>query len=339
MKGAPVTSQLSQGWSVRWFNKWERVLDEALDSLPEHPQWPNILLRIMFETPGSVPKKAALVLDRDTPIALLGLRYRGSSTWEPLPTYILPGFLMVGKQELTGPVLTKLPTSLQVAWWRMPMEPPSPTLHTVRAFKVLPTHILSVTEDPEVYWRHSHYLDTARRARRKSAHFRFAVNPPGALRWAIDNWEAKWRGDSASPRADLGDRLAADQFLQERGQHFVLALLDGEQLIAAEGCVVDNGDLVSLVTYRRPEYNSYDVGHALAIRIIDWAKQSGFQRYDIGGGDFAFKKRFAPAGGQKTQLHICPAIRYRLCQLMGYGHTVRAALHLNRLAGWPAVER
>lgn len=317
-----MTSQMNRGWRVRWFNKWEYVLDEALDRLPEHPQWPNTLLRILFEAPGSVPKKVALVLDGDAPIALVGLRYRGSNTWEPLTNYIVPGFLIVGKQELTTPVLMNLPTSLQLAWWRMPIEAPSPALRTVRAFKVSPTHILPVTEDPEVYWRRSHYLDSVRRARRKSAHFEFAVNAPGALQWTIRNWEAKWRGDAASQRSDLADRLVADEFLQMRGQHVTFALLDGDQLIAGDACVVDNGDLVSLVTYRRPEYRAYYLGHALTDRMVAWAKQSGFQRLDLGGG-FDYKNQLAPVGGQKVELLICPELRYRFGQVMRYGRALR----------------
>jgi CelD/BcsL family acetyltransferase involved in cellulose biosynthesis len=157
------------------------------------------------------------------------------------------------------------------------------------------------------------------------------VNPPGALQWTIGNWEAKWRGDSASPRADLGDRLAADEFLQERGQHVTFALLDGEQLIAGDACVVDNGDLVSLVTYRRPEYQSYYLGHALTDRMVAWAKRSGFQRLDLGGG-FDYKIQLAPIGGQKVELLICPELQYRFCQLMGHGRTLLKALSVDGVA-------
>lgn len=324
-----MTLLSTRGWRVHWFHKWEGVLDDALKRLPEHPQWPSSLLRVMFEAPSSVPKKVALLLDRSDPTALVGLRFRGRSRWEPLSTYIVPGFLIVGKQELTASVLAKLSTNLRVAWWRMPVEPPVPALWQVRSCRKMPTHILPLDEDPEVYWRQSHFLDTARKARRKSAHFQFVVNPPGGLQWVMCNSDEKWRRDPSCPAVDLGDRLAVDQFLQARGQHFTLALLDGDQPIAAEACIADRGDLVSVVCYMRPEYRSQMVGHAVLRHVIDWAKQSGFRGFDIGGGDFAYKSRFAPARGEKTEFVICPELQYRFAELMNYGEAVRNALDKN----------
>ena len=235
---------------------------------------------------------------------------------------------MVGQQELTASVLTTLRVPMRVAWWRMPtaVEPPPSTFPAVRDFKVIPTHILNLNEDPDAYWRQSHYSEI-RTARRKSARFQFVVNPPDGLRWTIYNWEKKWRPDPACPMVDVGDRLAADEFLQERGQHFTFALLDGEQFIAGAASVVDGGDLVQLVPYRRPEYDRYYIGHALTDHVVDWAKRSGYQGFDLGGkftgGNSDYKIKVAPFGGEKIEFEIRPVDPYVLGHLRKYGRALR----------------
>jgi hypothetical protein len=325
-----MTSRSTRGWRVHWFHTWETVLDDALRALPEHPQWPNSLLRVLFEAPGSVPKKVALLIDRDgTPAALVGLRLRAPGMWEPLATYIVPGFLIVGHQDLTAAALTALSTNLRVAWWRMPAAPPSPSYRGIRSSKAVPTHILDLNVDPEIYWHASRFLDTCRKARRKSAALQFVVNPPDGLQWTLRNSDEKWRRDPAAAAIDLGDRLAADQFLQERGQHFTLALVDGEELVAAEACVVDRGELATVTCYLRPEYRAHMAGWAVLIHICDWARQSGFSGFDIGGGNFDYKVKFAPPRGEKTELLMCPALEYRVRQVMTYTGKVRDALDGN----------
>ena len=314
-------------WRLHWFDKWERVLDDALDSLPKHPLWPNELLRILFEAPSPARKRIALVLDRGVPIAMVGLRAQGPDCYIPLAQYFIPEFLLVGKQELAESVLMRLRIPLMVSWWRMPSEPPSLS-RTVNSVKTAQHYIADLAEDPEVYWRSSGHLNTVHRMRNRCREFTFAVNPPDGAEWVIKNWAEHWK---IGPE-EIEDRVVAARYLEGLGKQYSLLLLDGDKVVAGHTFVLHRKDLVWLVTHRDESYDSYGVGTRLMDLAIHWAKQSGFQHFDLGTTQ-SYKARWAPMSSQWWYLlEIRPEFRSRIHQLMGYGRSLRGVLHDNKLA-------
>jgi len=326
--------QQTHRWRVHWFDKWERVLDDAVDSFPEHPHWPNVLLRILFEVPSPDRKTIALVLDHGVPIAMVGLRIRGD-WYMPLSQYFIPDFLMVGKQELVGSVLMRLHVPLNVSWWRMLSEPPSSsrTVHTVRT-RTAPHYVVDLTGDPEIHWRSSAHMKALRNIRNRCREFAFAVNPPGGAEWIIRNWSKHWK---IGPE-EIEDRIVAARYLEGLEKHYSLLLLDRGKVSAGTTFVVHRRELVALVTHRDESYDHYGTGTRLMDLAIQWAKQSGFQRLDLGTTQ-SYKGRWAPISSQQwVMLEICPELYYRIHQLTSYGRRLRGMLHDNKLArcvfGW-----
>lgn len=326
-----MTWQETLRWRVHWFNKWERVLDDALSSLPEDPQWPTGLRRTLFEVPSPFPKKIALVLDHGAPIAMVGLRVRRRDMYEPLGQYFIPGFLLAGEQGLAASILMRLQVPLTVSWWRMPWEPPSG--RAVRSSKSAAHYIMDLSEDPEVYWRSSNHFPLVRSIRNRCRKFTFAVNCPGGAEWVIRNWVEDWN----IGREEIEERLVAARYLETLGKHYSLLLLDGHKVVAGNTLIVHTGDVVGLLTHRDRAYDRYSVGTHLMDLSFSWAKQSGFRRYDLGTADvegtIAYKSRWAPATSQRwALLEICPEFHYRLRQFKGYGSAVRRLLGHNWLA-------
>jgi hypothetical protein len=76
---------------VRWFKTWQPALDDALAALPPDGEYPRELFRLLCETRGLLPKRFALVTERDRPVAVVGLRKLGRGSWTPVTTHIVPG--------------------------------------------------------------------------------------------------------------------------------------------------------------------------------------------------------------------------------------------------------
>jgi CelD/BcsL family acetyltransferase involved in cellulose biosynthesis len=107
--------------------------------------------------------------------------------------------------------------------------------------------------------------------------------------------------------------------------------------VAGSTLVVHAGDVVGILTHRDKSYEHYSLGTRLMDLSFQWAKQSGFRRYDLGtagpAGTLTYKSRWAPISSQRwALLEFCPEFHYRLRQFRGYGSAVRRLLGHNRLA-------
>ena len=320
-------------WCLRWFDKWEPVLDEALTDLPKHPLWPNELLRDMFHWDIGARKKVVLVTERETPIAIVGLRVRGGGIYDPLgQTFVIPHFHLVGKVELTTEILTSLRVPLIVNWWRMPLPPPSPSLPTVRSFQTKPHYILRLEEDPEVYWRSSGQLKTVRNMRNRCKNFKLLVDPVGGAGWVTRRWGEDWR----IALDDVTRRILAAEYLERLGKYHSLLLQDGDKPVAGCTILVHGNDIVGLVNHRDRAYDRYGVGIHLMDLSFQWAKQSGFHSYDIGTTQ-QYKAGWAPVSNdhQWAMIEMSSEYYFRLRQIRKALTAVlegssRAALHVGK---------
>jgi len=88
--GRVVEPRLARGLHVIWYDTWATVLDNALYELPEMENCPHDLFRLIMQNPSSARKRAALVIEGNAPVAVVGLRQEGKH-WVPAMQGIVPG--------------------------------------------------------------------------------------------------------------------------------------------------------------------------------------------------------------------------------------------------------
>jgi GNAT superfamily N-acetyltransferase len=320
-------------WQVDWFSKWEAVHDDALAVLPQCPEWPSELLRYLYEASSGVRRRLALVSEGGTPIGLIGLRGRGRRWWEPLAQpFAVPAFPGVGKVELAGALLMKLRVPIAVQWWRMPTKPPSEALPVIHDYRSVPHYIMDLQQDLEAYWRDAGHLNTVRRARKRCRDLTFAVNPVlpdgDGVGWVNAQWGEFWDVGSRT----VENRTVVGRYLEPRGKHHSLLLLDGERPVAGHTFVVHGEDIVWLSTYRDKSYDEYGVGTRLMDLAFHWASEQGYRTLDLGTTQ-AYKERWAPLSDRHwVKFELCGPFQYRLLKaeqrVMGGLKSVRDSLKI-----------
>ncbi len=306
---------------VSWFDRWQPVLDEALQALPEAESCPHELYRLLVQNQDAAHKRTALVTDRGEPVAVVGLRQIGRCHWEPVTQWLLPGIVCPARPGYLMPALEALKVDLRVAWWRLAGPPPPSPL--MRYSECTPVYRMPCTADFERYWRKTRYFKTIQHSRHRCEGFTWSVNAPGAATWVIQNWDSKWHEHGATADLSLADRLLAATYLERRGQHYTHVLLDGETPIAGATSLVHGRDLVAGVIYRHPDYDRFGVGVRIIDLVFAFAAENGFERMDIGGG-YDYKQKWAPQEGERWQFDLCPSFLYRAKQLV---HWEREAWH------------
>jgi hypothetical protein len=308
------------GLDVAWFHHWHPALDEALKSLPEMESCPHDLFRLMIQTPGSTPKRTALITERGVPVAVAGLRQIGWHCWEPITQWIIPGVVFPARPGYLIPALESLGVEVWVAWWRM--ESPPPASRLTRCLTSTLTHRMRCADDFEGYWRETKHFKNVRNMRNRCQGFTLAVNSPGSAEWTIRNWEANWRNDPTIVAPGLPERIVAAQYLENQGRHYTLLLLDLSTPIAGATMTVHHNDLVAGVIYREPEYDRYGVGIRLLDLTFSFAAESGFETYDL-GGKHDYKKNWAPQAGEHWLFNICPEPLFRAKQAANWTRQIR----------------
>jgi hypothetical protein len=310
-----MSIKAKNGWIVNWFEKWEKVHDEAMKNIPACSHWPNELLQILFDASIGTHKKIALITQNEVPIAMVVLRAQDRFYYEPIAnSFTIPGFLFLGKSELASSVLLSLQLPLRISWWRMSQDPPSETLRVVRKSQSVQHYIMNLNEDFEDYWRSAGHFNTIRRMRKRCQKFTFSVDPnnfkEGCLYWIMNNWGKKWK----VPQENLANRILSAKYLELLKLHHCLVLFDGDRPVAGHTFLVHNGDLVWLVTHRDESYEHFGVGTRLMDLSFHWAKEAGFNKIDLGTTQ-SYKSRWAPISKQNwTKLEVCPEIVYRFFQ-------------------------
>jgi hypothetical protein len=304
-----------RGFRVRWFDDWHPLLDEALASLPETDSCPHELFRLLVQNRTAAAKRVALVTTHDGPVALVGLRRQGPYAWAPVTQWLVPGAVCPAKPEYLVPALAALGVELSIVWWRMERMPPEGS--ELRRLESVPTHRMRCSSDYERYWRTTRHFKTVANVRNRCRNLVLVVNVPGSAEWTIRNWDAKWRGKSATVHPSLDDRLLAATYFEQRGMLYTLSLLDRGELVAGNMMMAHGRDLVGLVNYRRSEYNRYGVGDRLIDLAFSFAVERGFEVLDIGGGH-DYKRHWAPEDGAYWQFRICPQPLWGVRRALGW---------------------
>jgi hypothetical protein len=297
----------SQGLKIKWFDRWNPILEEALDSLPALGDFPTELYIKLCQNPGPVRKRFALLTEDKDPVSIAWIRDKDSH-WEPLTQWLLPGAIFPVKPGYFMRTPEVLGLDMWVGFWRWNTPPPESRL--IRYHEATPTYGIGCSEDFERYWRETGYFKTVRKQRNRCRQFKLAVNQSGSLEWTICNWERKWRIDPKIEASDLNDRLFIAKYLERMDQYFTFSLLDQDEIIAGATLMVQGKDLVAGVNYRKPGYDWYGVGIYIMDRIFQWAASSGYYNLDL-GGLYDYKEKWAPQVGNRWVINICPEHIYQ----------------------------
>ena len=311
----------SNGLKVTWFDNWHAVLDEALDSLPEMEACPHDLFRRLVQTHGAAQKRAALVTEHGSPVAIVGLRKIGRYRHELVTWVIVPDSIFPAQSGYLIPALEALGVETIVGWRRMDSAPPPSPL--MRNRELIPVHQMQCSADFEEYWRTSAsgHWNTIKKCRKRCQDLVFAVNTPGAAEWTIQNWGKTWNMEPVL----LEDSLMIARYLENRGRHYTFLLLDQGKPVAGHTFVPHRNDFVWQQTYRDPAYDSHGVGTRLMDLTFHWAAEAGFETIDL-GGRHEYKSRWAPPDGELWIFTICPEPLFRAKQAFDWARSARREL-------------
>jgi hypothetical protein len=230
--------------------------------------------------------------------------------------WIIPGEPFPSKPGYSMPVLEALKKDLWVAWWRV--ESPPPPSRLVRYVETTPSYRMSFSTDFEEYWRENGHFKTVRRIRNRCAKLKLVVNAPGAAEWTIRNCEEKWREKGTKVDPFLLDKILAAEYMEARKRYYTFSLLDEETFVAGATVLVHRNDLVAGTLYRDPQYHKLGVGDRLIDISFSFAKENGFETFDIGGGH-PYKKQWAPEDGQRWWFNVSPEFIHRIKEAINWG--------------------
>jgi hypothetical protein len=285
---------------VRWFQEWHADLDAALAALPSMETCPHDLYRELMLTRGPVEKRIGLILQRDEPIAVVGLR-RDGTHWAPVTNWVVPGALFPVADGRVVDALTHVGLPLFVAWWRHPGPPPESS--QFEGLESIPTRKLTCTGDFEDYWRSSGLLRDIRRARKKCERLAVVVNAPGAADWTLTNWGRRWAPSGQAEVPDTCDRRAVARYWEPRGRQYTISLLDGDTFAASAVVFAHGREIVGQANYREPAYDKLGVGARILDATHQWAVGEGIEKHDFGGGH-DYKSNWAPHDGERWQFRV-----------------------------------
>jgi len=289
----------SQGLRVVEFLTWQTELDEALTGLPESELLSHELFRMLAMNPSPTRKRIFLVLEKDTPVAVAGLRWN-ETFWELLTNWILPGVLFPVKDGYIHRVLPALGVSMKVGWWRW--NAPPPLMKWAGRIRSSPTHGIRYSEDFEQHWNQK-FKKNLRQSKNRSKDLTWKVNAPDAAEWTIRNWGKKWFPSAIGEMAQIQDRILIARYLEERKRHYTHSMHDGDTIIAGATVIVHRDELVAQVIYRLDEYDWHGATNRLIELQFHWGKDMGFGGFDIGGGQ-DYKAHWAPPRSDKWEFDI-----------------------------------
>ncbi|HEY6203805.1 MAG TPA: GNAT family N-acetyltransferase [Candidatus Limnocylindria bacterium] len=286
------------GLSLRWFDRWESVLDDALAHLPQSEQCPHELLRQLMNNPTQAAKRTALITEQDRPVAVLGLRRR-KMFWEPVwgggvcerfQMAALPGYLL--------PALARTASNI----WVFSRDRPASS-ESLRSLKALPRFGIALTDGYEQHWKTSSHWNTVKSARRRTVGFGFDIDPPGAAEWTITNWARKWSAHEAE-----SDILVAARYYQSVGRYHSFVLRDGGARVAGATYIVIGSELLAQWNFFDNAYRRNGVQTRLDELVFAWASEAGLSTMDLGASyeDDSYKRHWAPNVGQSWLYNIAP---------------------------------
>lgn len=292
-------SRNRSGPGVRWFDRWEPALDDALAALPEMDTCPHELFRALAMNLTPAHKRIALVTEDGVPIAVVALR-RNGRFWEPVCQGAVPGAVAPARPARLTPALRALGIDVRVAGWLGPLPAHADSLRDLHRY---PVYVLPTDGSIERHWRSSSLYRNIVTARNRCASMTFAVDAPGADAWIIGNAAASYGATDT-----LADSLLATRYLVEQGRAHTFALLDGDRFVAGSTAIAAGDIVVGQAMYRDPAYQRQDVGTRLLDLQFAWTCDVGYRLLDIGPGQgFEYKARWGHESGERAGFSVRPA--------------------------------
>ena len=313
---------------VAWFDGWHHVLDNALHELPEMEHCPHELFRLIMQNPSSTPKRIALVMKGDDPVAVIGLRKKGRH-WLPAIQGIIPECIAPARDGYLFPALGALGVDVRISG--SAAKPPMPARNAV----AVPEYSIDCQGDFEKYWRESGYMKTIRLARNRTKTFSFEVDRPGSAALVVANWAEQWRDHPDQQTITASDLAVAAEYPGSRWHSFLL--FDGDVPTAGLDCLVRGNDLAAIVMFRDKKYDWHCVGTRILDLAVQWAAEHGLARFEMGGW-YTYKGKWAPQSGEHWDSRVSPLRQHLREQAMWKARAVPAKLRA--IFGWlPGLSR
>jgi hypothetical protein len=269
-------------------------LDEALDALPPILGWPRDLYReLTRQTDAS--KRHVLVREKGEVSTLFSLR-RCARHWEPVAYQCIPGAIAPARDR----------ASLARALASLGLEVRVPAGLGEEIAELRPSdhwgydcYQIDLRGDYEDHWRARKRHKRIRRSLRDTAHMARRVDGAGDLEWIVEQWREQWKNDPGQEVVAAADRLNLWTALAKRQdaplQAHTLMLLDGERRAAGLVLLGNGAVAFTQCSARDPAYS--DSGTATNLFAVEWGKQQGLRRLDLGGGPY--KRDWGPVGARR----------------------------------------
>tara|TARA_R110000803_G_scaffold70940_2_gene133969 strand:+ start:3581 stop:4627 length:1047 start_codon:yes stop_codon:yes gene_type:complete len=294
-------SRFKSGLKVVTESTWNATFDEALDHLPAPAGVTRDQYRELLQ-PTQHIKRHALVLENDTPLAIISVRRR-NHTWEPVAYQSLPGFIAPARD------LASIGRAINASGMDVTVEAGlGPEAHSMGARYHWSYDAVQVAlrADYESYWN----LDDGKQAlfvssaRKKCKRMHLVIDGPGDLEWTIDRWKEQWAKSPDNQIAAAPDRIrfwkslgtCSDESSGLKTRTF--ALYDGNIRVAGLIATVSDKTLLDQCVGHLPKYRNRGVGTrtfdaALAQCVVD-----GFEYFDLGGGH-GYKSLWGPVATKR----------------------------------------
>ena len=310
------SAAIAQGLRIKIYEEWQPDLDEFLKNLPEQDIFPHELCRLLMKSPSPGGRQIIRVTERGEPVALACVKKRWGY-WVPVTHEIVPGVLFPVKEGYLHRVLPALGLPLHVEWWRWP-EPPRMG-RWIQHVESCTDYSMKCSEDFEAHWRKTSLIRHIKAATKRCCGFEFNVNAENSTEWILKSWNQKWHCSRGEDVPDLGDKLMAAQYLQKKGLHYSVLLIDRDEPVAGLTFIIHRNEAVGHISYRNPEYDRCGVLNRLWEVCFWWARDMGFDGICL-GPKHEYKKRWAPERGQHMTFTVYPDILLvgdRVAKLIG----------------------
>jgi GNAT superfamily N-acetyltransferase len=210
---------------------------------------------------------------------------------------VAPRFVAYAAEADLFPALSALGVNVHVT-----TQPQPPPRNWVKSLVEHPVHRIRLDSDFEGYWRQSGQLKKLKQARRRTQALTVEIDARPAAEWIIRGWADYWRTPDTSSWEDL---IVASEHYRKEDRFHTIRLLDGGEPVSGSSFLVENGGLLFVTTYTKPEYRRISAGARVLDIAFAWAADSGFKHMDVGVGH-AYKRGWAPESAMRWSYDIRP---------------------------------
>jgi Acetyltransferase (GNAT) domain len=291
-----------KGLDIEWSSNWGPQHDRMLDDLAFLDDDDRQLHRLLGRTTDATKVHATVAAD-GAPIAVVSLRRR-PGFWEPASAQCLPGTPIACVPDQLGRVLRGLGREVRIgSLYRDPSD-----LHPLvtRSYQ---RYGADLRGDYEAHWPHRGGMNYLA-ARKKTVGFDVRIDHPGDLEWTVNRWAEFWRDNETGEVASAPDRLAVWGHLQGVRTHSVMLAKDDQPVAGCVHFCVD-GVVKFECTGRDLAFEKQRVGTRVLDVSFEWAKQAGYDIFDMGGGA-DYKHWWAPPYATSYEAVFVPPLVQRV---------------------------